>query len=315
MTPQAEEVFCIQFFDGVRGMWRTQTCAERQRLSAKLEPSNRVKIRGAKMNHENRKERPAALVTGASAGIGLAFAEALAARGYDLWLVARRTERLREIAEHLAAKYSIRTSVLARDLCDAMQRHDVEALLQNETSIELLVNNAGFGTTGAFFECDLKRETAEIELNVLALVRLTHAILPRLVARRHGGVINVSSIASFQCGPYNAVYAASKAFVTSFSEALAAELIDTNLCVQALCPGFTRTEFHAFARWNTDRVPSLAWLSAQEVVEASLRAYAQKQVLCVPGFHYRLLALGSQWAPRALRRRILAKITRLIKEQ
>lgn len=266
------------------------------------------------MSHENLKMRPAALVTGASAGIGLAFAEALAKRGYDLWLVARRAARLRALAERLAATYSIRANVLVRDLCDTTQLCDVEALLQNEATIELLVNNAGFGTTGTFSELDLEREMAEIELNVLALVRLTHAILPRLVAKQHGGVINVSSIAGFQCGPYNAVYAASKAFVTSFSEALAAELHDTNLCVQALCPGFTRTEFHEFARWNVDNVPSQAWLSAQEVVEASLRAYARRQVLCVPGLRYRLLVLGAQLVPRAPLRRMLAKITRFVKK-
>lgn len=266
--------------------------------------------------------RPAALITGASAGIGLAFAEALARRGYDLWLVARREARLREIAERLATQHTVRVDFLVRDLGDSAQLRDVEALLRNEAAIELLVNNAGFGTTGVFHELDLERETAEIELNVRALVRLTHAILPRLAANpplpqphRHRGVINVSSQASFQAGPYNATYAATKAFVTSFSEALSEEVRDANLRIQALCPGFTRTEFHEFAKWNIDNVPSSAWLSAQEVVEESLRAFERDQVICIPGFRYRLLAIVSKFAPRGLVRRMTAKLTRFVKQQ
>lgn len=267
--------------------------------------------------------RPAVLITGASSGIGLAFAEALARRGYDLWLVARREARLREICERLSSQHPIRANFLACDLGDLASLRNVEALLQNETAIELLVNNAGFGTTGMFYELDLERETAEIELNVRALVRLTHAILPRLAAcpaaslpaHRHRGVINVSSQASFQAGPYNATYAATKAFVTSFSEALSEEVRDSNLCIQALCPGFTRTEFHEFAKWNIAKVPSSAWLSAQEVVEASLHAFERDQVICIPGFRYRLLAVASKFAPRALVRRMTAKLTRFVKQQ
>ena len=176
------------------------------------------------------------------------------------------------------------------------------------------MNNAGFGSTGVFHELDLEHEIAEIQLNVLALVRLTHAILPRLASQTHGGVINVSSQASFQAGPYNATYAAAKAFVTSFSEAISEELRDAKVRVQALCPGFTRTEFHEFAKWDTRNVPQAAWLSAQEVVEASLRAFDRDQVICIPGFRYRLLAIASKLAPRALVRRMTAKLTRLVKQ-
>ena len=259
-----------------------------------------------------------ALVTGASTGIGRVFAAKLAAKGYDLVVVARDEARLRTLATDLTAAHGVNVDVLVADLTDTAALRTIELRLANEPAIDLLVNNAGFGSAGPFHTLDIEAEERQVRLNVLALVRLTRAALPGMVLRGRGGVINVSSVAGFVPGIKGATYNATKAYVTSFTESLAGELSGTGVRVQALCPGFTRTEFHRRRRRaalrrppgltrtefqeragiDQDRVPAFAWDSAETVVDASLKALNRGTVICIPTFKYRFLVGLIRWVPR-----------------
>jgi hypothetical protein len=241
-----------------------------------------------------------ALVTGASSGIGAAFAERLAQAHSDLVLVARSGERLAALAERLQAAHGVRATVLAADLSQAADRDAVAAQIAADPEIDLLVNNAGFGTIGRFAALPVERELDEIAVNLVTVVRLTRAALPGMLARGHGGIINVSSMSAFQPGPYNATYAATKAYLNSFTLALSAELRGTGVRVQALCPGFTRTEFQAREGLDASRVPSFAWMSAEQVVDASLAALRRGRVVCVPGWANRFTAWLARVAPTPL---------------
>jgi hypothetical protein len=245
-----------------------------------------------------------ALVTGASTGLGLAFAARLARDEYDLVLVARAADRLEALAKRLAGERGIEARALAADLTVPAELARVEEELRERTP-DLLVNNAGFGTVGRFAEIDVEAEDREIRLNALALMRLTHAALGPMVERGHGGVINVSSLAGEAAAPFTATYAATKAFVTSFSEALSEELRGSGVRVQALLPGFTRTEFQDRAGIDTRSLPSFAWMEPEAVVEASLAGLERGQVVCIPGLGNRLLAPFQRHLPRALVRRVI----------
>jgi hypothetical protein len=246
-----------------------------------------------------------AWVTGASVGIGAAFARRLARDGYDLSLVARNARQLEQLADELAAAHGIRTQAVAADLTDATALREVERALAHDAHLALLVNNAGFGTNGPFASLDADREEAEIRLNVIAVTRLTRAALPGLIRRRRGGVINVSSMAGLQPAPFNATYGATKAFVNSFTEALAEELRGSGVRVMALCPGFTRTEFQERAGIDASGIPAIAWMSAEAVVEAALKGFARGDVVCVPGFGNWALSGITAALPRSLVRRAL----------
>jgi short-subunit dehydrogenase len=245
-----------------------------------------------------------AVVTGASTGLGAAFATALARKQYDLVIVARSRDRLEALAEHMHQRYAITVEVCVADLTHPAELSMVEKRIAEEAALTLLVNNAGFGTTGRFAALDPEREEEEIHLNIVALSRLTRAALPGMIARRQGGIINVSSIAAFLPGPYDATYGATKAFVNSFTEALHEELRGTGVRVQALCPGFTRTEFQQRAGVDTTQIPSFVWMTAEFVVKASLDALRRGTVVCVPGVGYKLLTTLMCLAPRALVRRV-----------
>jgi short-subunit dehydrogenase len=202
-------------------------------------------------------ERSVALVTGASGGIGRAFALALAERGHDVVLVARDTARLEGVAKEIREGAGAGAEILTADLTDPVGLATVEARVSDAARpVDLLVNNAGFGTYGTFSELPVERETQEIQLNVVALVRLTHAALGGLVERGRGGVINVASIGGLQPTPGYATYGATKAFVISFTEAIHEELKGTGVRAMALSPGFTRTEFQDNAGVDPSEVPS-----------------------------------------------------------
>jgi len=236
-----------------------------------------------------------AAITGASSGIGAAFARRLAAQGYALVLVARREERLTALAEELRQRYAIPVETLSADLTVAADVERVAGRLAELPALDLLVNNAGFGVEGRFAQADLDPQLAMIRLHVLASVRLTHAALPGMIERGHGGIINVASLAGFMALPGAAQYCATKGYLITFSRALALELRGTGVRVQALCPGLTHTEFHAGQRGGTTaQMPEFMWMSAAAVVAASLRDLAAGRVICVPGWGNRVLKfLGS----------------------
>ncbi|MGH9353634.1 MAG: SDR family NAD(P)-dependent oxidoreductase [Terriglobia bacterium] len=212
-----------------------------------------------------------ALVTGASSGIGECFARALAKRHSNLALVARSGEKLKALAEELSAAYAVKAETFALDLSEpgAAQKL-VEMLKSRGIEVDLLVNNAGFGAQGEFWKVSLEKQEQMLRLNVHALLELTHLLLPPMVARRSGGVINVSSTASFQPLPYTSVYAASKAFVTSFSTGLAEELRPHGVKVITLCPGTTRTKFFEAGEYSTVRLRG-GFQTPEKVAEAGLK--------------------------------------------
>jgi uncharacterized protein len=251
--------------------------------------------------------RGLAVVTGATAGIGREFAEQLAARGHDLLLTARDRARLAETAATIAAAHGVGAEAFPGDLS---RDEDVTRLadrLGADPRLTLLVNNAGFGSRGRLAEAEVERQEAMVRLHVLAPMRLTRAALPGLLARRRGGIINVSSVAGFVYSAGNVNYCATKSYLTTFSEGLAAELHGSGVGVQALCPGWTRTEFHARITGPVERHPEFAWLSARDVVGYSLRCFERGgPVVCVPGLRWRL-AVGLL---RLLPRSLIGRVTR-----
>ena len=256
------------------------------------------------------KMRQTALVTGASSGIGEAFAQRLAREKFDLVIVARTRSRLESLAKLIRDAEDVEVEVVAADLTHTADLHALEKRIRSEAPIDMLVNNAGFGTKGQFSKLDLAKEEEEIRLNVMALVRLTHAALPGMIARNRGSVINVSSMAGLQPNPYFATYGATKAFVNSFTEALYEELRGTDVRIQALCPGFTRTEFQERAGIDTSRLPSLLWMTPEAVVDASLAGLRSSEVVCVPGFSNRVVSTMVGAVPRGVTRRFAGSVFR-----
>ncbi|MEW5734176.1 MAG: SDR family oxidoreductase [Thermodesulfobacteriota bacterium] len=246
-----------------------------------------------------------AVVTGASSGLGAEFARQLAGQGYGLLLVARRRERLQELATTLSANHGIAAEALAVDLGARAELEALAARLANEP-VELLVNNAGFGITGRFFDMDVAVWERMVRVHVDAALLLTHAVLPGMMARDRGAVVSVSSLAAFAAMPGNVVYGATKSFLHSFTRSLDLELASrsSRVRVQVLCPGFTRTEFHAGMQDETAHIPGWAWMPAVEVVAASLRALEHNQVVVVPGWRNRLIVELLDAIPARVRRRL-----------
>jgi short-subunit dehydrogenase len=245
-----------------------------------------------------------ALVTGASSGIGEAIVRRLAADGVAVVLVARRADLLRSVAESLEGEQA---EVLAADLTDSAAVEVVASRLRDEQRpIDLLVNNAGVGAFGAFWSLGLERQLDQVACNVTALVHLTYSALERMVPASRGAVLNVSSLAGEQPGPGDAVYAASKAFVTNFSESLAEELRDSNVTVTAVCPGLTVSEFHTSAGVPHHSGPQRGplWMTAEEVADRALDAAARGKPFVIPGVANRLLTAASKPVPRTLKRRL-----------
>ena len=240
-----------------------------------------------------------ALVTGASSGIGEAYARRLAADGTEVVVVARRRDRL----ERLAAKAPGLIEVLAADLTTDDGRGSVADRLA-KGDVDLLVNNAGFGTTGDFAGIDAARVDDEVALDVAAVVHLTRAALPSMLSAGRGAVVNVSSIVGYFPTPKMAVYAGAKAFVTSFTESLAEEVHGTGVRVQALCPGLTRTEFQEVSHSGQPKgVPDFMWQTPEQVVDASLAGLAAGRTVVVPGPQNQLVAAAAQVIPRFVLRK------------
>lgn len=252
-------------------------------------------------------KRPLAVVTGASAGIGRVFCERLAARGHDLIVVARDGNRLEALKREIEGRFGVGVEVFPADLTIDTDVSLVAARIAQSPQLALLVNNAGFGTRGPLSNASPARQEAMLQLHTIAPMRLTQAALPVLLENGRGGIVNVSSVASFLFAAYNVNYCATKAYLTSFSEGLAAELAGTGVRVQALCPGFTRSEFHQRMELDVSDIPSWMWLSATKVVESSLAALERgRPVVCVPGIRYKLIVMLLRVTPRWL----ISRVTR-----
>jgi len=249
-------------------------------------------------------QRPLALVTGASSGIGAVFARRLATRGYGLLLVARRKDRLEQLAAELG-----NAEVLVADLSAASDVRRIEERIVAAQNLDFLVNNAGFGTLGRFWQADVEGQDLMHRVHVNAIVRLTHAALRGMVARGRGNIINVSSVAAFLHNPFNVGYGATKAWINSFTEALHVELrsVGSPVRVQALCPGFTHSEFHDRLGIDRSLIPRSLWMTAEEVVERSLAGLERNELIVIPGWRYRLLVGIYYWLPRFVRHAIALK--------
>ncbi|MBO9521642.1 MAG: SDR family NAD(P)-dependent oxidoreductase [Nocardioidaceae bacterium] len=245
--------------------------------------------------------RPVALVTGATAGIGLEFARQLAGSGHDVVLVARDQARLDETALVLAQEFGIGTETLSADLSDRDGMALVEArLADREHPVEVLVNNAGFGLKGRFLDNGIEQEQAHLDILVTAVMRLSHAALGAMVERGSGSVVNVSSVAGFLP---RGTYSAAKAYVTRFSEWAHQEYASAGVQVMALCPGFIRTEFHERMEVSRDSAPSFLWLDAEPLVRTALADLASGKAVSIPSLRYKAIATGAKYVPTGLLQR------------
>jgi short-subunit dehydrogenase len=237
-----------------------------------------------------------ALVTGATAGIGLSFVHQLAERGHDVVLVARDRARLENVSDELRATYGVGTEILVADLSDRADTGTVaERLADQARPVDLLVNNAGYSLKRRFLDNDISEEEAVFDVLARAVLVLSHAAANAMRRRGHGAIVNVSSVASFiASGPYSA----EKAFVTVLTEALSTELTGSGVTATALCPGFTRTEFHQRAALNMSSLPKFLWLDSGRLVRDCLDDVARGKVVSVPGWQYKLVVAALRLIPR-----------------
>ncbi|MDV3129497.1 SDR family oxidoreductase [Mycobacterium sp. 21AC1] len=245
--------------------------------------------------------RPVALITGPTSGLGEGFARRYARDGYDLVLVARDVARLELLAAELRHEAGIGVEVLPADLAVATDRAKVADRLR--PGVRVLVNNAGFATSGDFWTAEFAQLQAQLDVNVTAVMELTHAALPAMIEAGTGTVINVASVAGLVSGR-GSTYSASKAWVVSFTEGLSNGLRGTGVGLHALCPGFVHTEFHARAGIDMAKTPSFMWLQVDDVVRECLAGVAKGEVVVVPGLQYKVLTAGSRMVPRKLVRAI-----------
>jgi uncharacterized protein len=248
---------------------------------------------------------PTALVTGATSGIGAAFARHLAASSYDLVLVARDEQRLAETAQRLRADHGVAVTTLRADLSTPQGQELAAARVADpDRPIDLLVNNAGRSLNTPFLRSTPEAEAELLQLNVHAVMRLTNAVLPAMVARRSGAVINVSSVSGFGAAMPGSTYPASKAWVTNFTESVALSVAPFGVRVMALCPGYVRTEFHSRAGINMSKTPNFLWLDADRLVAEAMRDLRRGKVVSVPDWKYKVAAFGLRHFPRGLLKRV-----------
>ena len=243
-----------------------------------------------------------ALITGSTAGIGASFAELFAKEGFNLVLVARDERRLDQGASEISKTYGVSCEIIQADLStDAGVRKVEERLMSLSDPIEVLVNNAGFGINKSFLVSNIDAEKQLLEVMVQTPMRLMHTVLPIMRARNSGTVINVSSVAGWIAG---GTYSASKSYLTVLSESLNSEFRKTNINITALCPGFTRTEFHERGRMKMQALPSFMWLNSENVVTKAWKDSQKGKALSVPGWHYLILSFITRFGPRPLIRKI-----------
>lgn len=245
-----------------------------------------------------------ALITGATFGIGYKLAKLFAADKYNLILVARNKKRLEQISNELTDKYNINVRTIEKDLAILNSAQEVfEEINQENLEVECLVNNAGFGNHGKFWETDLKTELDMIQLNITSLVHLTKLFLPKMIENRRGKILNVASTAAFQPGPFMNIYYATKVFVLSFSEALASELKGTGVSATTLCPGPTKTEFQSRAEINNTRLVKtriMSFMSSEKVAKIGYNGLMNGKRLVIPGLMNRIGVISVKFLPRRL---------------
>jgi len=256
--------------------------------------------------------RPVALITGASAGLGAEFARALAAKGADLILTARREKRLAALATQLQAEHGTHIEILAADLATDAGVAAVKAKIVATPNLHWLINNAGFGVKGRFHAAAIDDLDRMHRLHVMAPLQLTHAALSGMIARDAGAIINVASVVSFLLVAGSVGYAATKSWVHVFSEGINLELRSSRskVRIQSLCPGYTMTEFHDVIGMNRELVPKFLWLDARFVVRESLRALERNDLLVIPSWKYRLIVRVARRLPRHIRYAIAAQVGR-----
>jgi short-subunit dehydrogenase len=243
------------------------------------------------------------LVTGASSGIGAEIARGLARRGHGVTLAARREERLREIADEIAAEHGVRAETISVDVSDIDARTRLKGdIADRGLTVEVLVNNAGFGSGGAFTSLDPEKEASIIRTNVEAVVALTGHFLPDMVERGRGAILNLASLISFQPVPFQATYGASKSAVLSHTEALHEELRNTGVTITAVCPGPVRTEFGEQGGFGgaDDKIPDFIWLEADKVAEDAIEGMEKGERVVVPGALNQLAAFSGHYMPRSM---------------
>ena len=241
-----------------------------------------------------------AMVTGATAGIGESFTRVLAREGFSIVLVARDLERMKERAATLESQFNVQTVIVQADLATDDGCAKVEKYL-TENPVEVLINNAGFGINKAFSMSDLNSEQQLLDVLVRTPMRLMHTVIPQMKARNSGSIVNVSSVAGWIAG---GTYSAAKSYLTVLSESLHTELSGTGIKISALCPGFTRTEFHERGRMRMNGLPNFMWLSADRVVSQAWKENQNGKVLSVPGWQYLILSTVSRFGPRPLVRKL-----------
>lgn len=244
-----------------------------------------------------------ALITGATSGIGKAFAERFAKAGLNLVITGRRKEIIQRLADDLYKKQCVRVDVVIAELSS---QSDLDRLVQKaeETeNLEILVNNAGFATRGKFFENDFKNQEKMIRVHVIATMILTHTIIPKMLEKGKGIIINVSSMGAFAFGPHNTTYCGTKAFINLFTESLHLELLGSGIRVQVLCPGFVKTDFHEKMDFDLAKLQKnrglIKWMTSEEIVAASIRDLERGRVLCIPGKSNQIIYLASRFLPRS----------------
>lgn len=250
------------------------------------------------------------LITGASSGLGAIFARRLAAQKQNLVLVARRKDMMDDLASELSKANGVSVVVEAADLSAPQAVPKLMKILAAQNlEVTSLINNAGFGTVGAFVEQDLMRQTEMVNLNAVTLMQLCHVVLPGMIKRKNGSILNMASVAAFQAGPGMAVYYASKAFVLSFSEALHEEVKSQGIKVSCLCPGATKTDFFAAAKAENSRLVSMAG-SAEKVVDDGLNGLRRNQAIVVSGVMNNIFAQSTRFSPRVVARRIAGQLNK-----
>src|SRR5262252_2976307 len=253
-----------------------------------------------------------ALVTGASSGLGLELARLFARDGHDLVVVARRRDHLEALATRLAAEHGVAARIISEDLADPIApRRIVEELTARRIEVEFLVNSAGFGTNGPFVDSDIGRALAMVQVNVASLMHLTHLLLPAMITRRSGRILNLGSTAGFQPGPGMAVYYASKAFVNSFTEALGYELRGTGVTATVSCPGATATEFGRVAGNDASTLFKMGVMKAPGVARHAYRAMMAGKGEVIPGLLNKFLIAGQRLLPRAAVRATAARLNQI----